>query len=212
MRHDLRLKQAHLEVAAGEVMFPPDLYLTLQLPSCVIQWSMFVVLSLVVGSLLFLLSYTSPFWWYCIMIYYMIYYSLVLLFVFDPADGVGVTPGVALCHRGAPRRLAADPWATAFGAVVVGKDLKMLVVWPCNCGNSRCSDVMYCNVYFMLDPKSMRSPSLPVWTPAGLPLLWIFLSEWKLKHAPFTAEWWTRTTCIVLPIGSFVEIVQFWFQ
>jgi len=23
---------------------------------------------------------------------------------------------------------------------------------------------------------------------------------------------WTRTTCIVLPIGSFVEIVQFWFQ
>ena len=47
-----------------------DLYLTLQLPWCVIQCFMFVVLSLLVGSLLFLLSYTSPFWWYCIMIYY----------------------------------------------------------------------------------------------------------------------------------------------
>lgn len=92
----------------------------------------------------------------------MMYYSLVLLFVFDRADGVGVTPGVALCHRRAPRRLAADPWATGFGTVVFGKHLKMLVVWPCNCGNSRCTR----SVYFMLDPKSMRSPSLP-------PLLWM---------------------------------------
>lgn len=73
------------------------------------------------------------------MIYFMIYYSLVLLFVFDRADGVGVTPGVALCHRRAPRRLAADPWAIGFGTVVVGKNLKILVVWPCSCGNSRCN-------------------------------------------------------------------------
>ena len=107
LRHHLRLKQAHLEVGAGGSGVPSEkrenwewkevkhdmlnknmnIYLTLQLPSFLIQCFTFVVLSH--WRICFWFSSPMFTWWY---------------------HGVAA-PGVALCHRRAPGRFAADPWA-----------------------------------------------------------------------------------------------------